>query len=281
MLQNDVVSEQVHGPVMPPPAPAPALRPGPGEGIADTVRRLAGAQKGSQGAPAYGRFVNRPLGRLLAAVAFHRGMTPDAVTATSAAFTFSAITAIALAPHTWWVGVLVALGLVVGYALDSADGQLARLRGGGSPAGEWLDHMVDAAKIACLHLAVLIGLYRQGDLDEKWLLLPLAYVVVDVVYFSAMLLNEALRGRHGAVTRAAPTGHRPSVLRSLVLLPTDYGVECLVFVLLGSATAFLVAYSALLVCTAAFLVLALPRWRAEMAGLGGGPATPAPAPTFG
>jgi phosphatidylglycerophosphate synthase len=249
--------------------------------VADTVRRLAGAQKGAHGAPAYGRFVNRPLGRLFAAVAFHRGMTPDAVTACSAAFTFSALAAVALAPHAWWVGVLVALGLVVGYALDSADGQLARLRGGGSPAGEWLDHMVDAAKIACLHLAVAIGLHRQGDLDAAWLLLPLGYLVLDVVYFSAMLLNEALRGRHGAPTRAAPTAAGASVLRSLVLLPTDYGVQCLVFALLGSTAAFVSGYAFLAACTAGFLVLALPRWRAEMAGLGDRPAAVPPAPSFG
>jgi phosphatidylglycerophosphate synthase len=279
VLQDDVA--EAHGPA-PTPAPArPLTRPAPGETVADTVARLAGAQKGAHGAPAYGRFVNRPLGRRFAAVAFHRGMTPDGVTALSAVFTFSALAAVALAPHTWWLGVLVALALVVGYALDSADGQLARLRGGGSPAGEWLDHMVDAAKIACLHLAVAIGLYRQGELDEAWLLLPLGYLVVDVVYFSAMLLNEALRGRHGAATRAAPTAGGASVLRSLVLLPTDYGVQCLVFLLLGSTAVFVAGYAVLAACTAAFLVLALPRWRTEMAGLGDRPAAAAPAPTFG
>lgn len=270
MLHDDVAEAHVPAP---PAAPTrPLTRPAPGETVTDTVRRLAGAQKGAQGAPAYGRFVNRPLGRLFAALAFHRGMTPDAVTACSAAFTFSALAAVALAPHTWWVGVLVALGLVVGYALDSADGQLARLRGGGSPAGEWLDHMVDAAKIACLHLAVAIGLYRQGDLDEAWLLLPLGYLVVDVVYFSAMLLNEALRSRHGAPTRAAPTAAGASVLRSLVLLPTDYGVQCLVFALLGWTAAFVGVYALLAACTAGFLVLALPRWRAEMTRLPDRPA---------
>ncbi|MGY1751785.1 CDP-alcohol phosphatidyltransferase family protein [Blastococcus sp. SYSU D01042] len=275
MLQDHVAEADVPAPAAAP--TRPPVRPAPGETVADTVRRLAGAQKGAQGAPAYGRFVNRPLGRLLAAVAFHRGMTPDGVTACSAVLTFSALAAVALAPHTGWVGVLVALGLVLGYALDSADGQLARLRGGGSPAGEWLDHMVDAAKIACLHLAVAIGLHRQGDLDAAWLLIPLGYLVVDVVYFSAMLLNEALRSRHGAATRAAPGAGGASVLRSLVLLPTDYGVQCLVFLLLGWTAAFVGAYALLAACTAGFLLLALPRWRAEMARLTDRPeAVPAP-----
>ncbi|RBY86226.1 CDP-alcohol phosphatidyltransferase [Blastococcus sp. TF02A-26] len=248
------------------------MRPAPGETVADTVRRLVVAQKGAKGAPAYGRFVNRPLGRVLAALAFHRGMTPDGVTALSATATFSGIAAIALAPHSVWTGLLVAAALVLGYALDSADGQLARLRGGGSPAGEWLDHMVDAAKIGSLHLAVLVGLYRDGDLDDRWLLVPLAFSLVAVVHFFATLLNEALRAGHGAVTRAAPTGERPSVVRSLVVLPTDYGVLCLVFALLGSTTWFLAGYGVLLAGTAGYLLLALPRWRGEMSRLGPRPA---------
>jgi phosphatidylglycerophosphate synthase len=247
--------------------PAAALSPTAGETVGDTVRRLVGAQKGAQGAPAYGRFVNRRIGRLLAAVAFHRGLTPDAVTGLSALCTTVGIAAIALAPHTWSVGALVTAFLVVGYALDSADGQLARLRGGGSPAGEWLDHMVDAAKIASLHLAVLVGLYRRDDIDHAWLLIPLAFSVLDVVHFFATLLNEALRSQHGATTRATRTEERPSVLRSVVAMPTDYGVLCLVFVLLGSPVGFLSAYGFMLAGTAGYLVLALPHWRREMVRL--------------
>ncbi|MGY1699127.1 CDP-alcohol phosphatidyltransferase family protein [Geodermatophilus sp. SYSU D00766] len=266
MLQDDVAVADAHTPpVIPTRAPA---RPAPGETLAHTVARLAGAQKGAHGAPAYSRFVNRPAGRVLAALAFHRGLTPDAVTATSAVVTFSAIATVALAPHSWWVGVLVALALALGYALDSADGQLARLRGGGTPAGEWLDHVVDAAKTVCIHLAVLVGLFRQGEVGDGWLLVPVGFAVADVLYFSAMLLNDALRAAHGAPTRAAPAAGRAGVLRSLVVLPTDYGVLCLVFVLLGSAPAFLSAYGLLALCTAAFVLAGLPRWRREMTRLG-------------
>ncbi|WP_082556801.1 CDP-alcohol phosphatidyltransferase family protein [Modestobacter sp. Leaf380] len=250
-------------------APAPA-RPAAGESVADTVRRLAGAQKGAQGAPAYSRFVNRPFGRVLAAVAFHRGLTPDAVTGLSAVCTAAGLAVVALAPHDWATGVLVAALLVLGYALDSADGQLARLRGGGSPAGEWLDHAVDSAKVVAVHLCVLIGLYRTGSLDPAWLLVPLGFAVVAVTHFSLTLLNEALRAQHGAKTRAARagTGERPSVLRSLLVAPTDYGVLCLVFVLLGATPLFLGAYGLLALGTTGYLLLALPRWRNEMAALG-------------
>jgi hypothetical protein len=45
-------------------------------------------------------------------------------------------------------------------------------------------------------------------------------------------------------------------------------VLCLVFVLLGSAPAFLAGYGFLAVCTAGFVLAALPRWRREMSRLG-------------
>ena len=250
-------------------APAAPRRPAADESVPDTVRRLAGAQKGAKGAPAYSRFVNRKLGRVLAALAFHAGLTPNGVTGLSAVCTFSGIATLALVAPSWGTGLLVAGLLVLGYALDSADGQLARLRGGGSPAGEWLDHMVDAGKTASLHLAVLVGLYRFEPVDRgPWLLVPLGFSVVSVVLFFATLLNEAMRAQHGAVTRAAASAERPSVLRSLLVAPTDYGVLCLVFLLLGAPTVFLGVYGLLFLATAAFLVVASLKWFGEMGGLG-------------
>jgi phosphatidylglycerophosphate synthase len=248
--------------------PSPRLV-APRETLRDTLGRMATAQKGAQGAPAYSRFVNRRAGRLLAAVAFHLGLTPNAVTAVSAACTFTGIALLALVSPSWWLGLAVTACLAVGYALDSADGQLARLRGGGSPAGEWLDHMVDAAKIASLHLAVLVGLSRAGLFaHDTVLLLPLAFSVVSVVLFFGTLLNEALRAQHGAPTRAARTAERPSVLRSLLVVPTDYGLLCLVFLLLGATSVFLWAYGLLLAATAGYLLLACVKWFGEMKRLG-------------
>ncbi|MEU2350289.1 CDP-alcohol phosphatidyltransferase family protein [Modestobacter sp. NPDC049651] len=239
-----------------------------GESIAGTVRRLSAAQKGAAGAPAYSRFVNRRAGRLLAAVAFHAGLTPNAVTTISAVFTFTGVALLALVSPSWWLGVLVSACLAVGYALDSADGQLARLRGGGSPAGEWLDHMVDSLKTSSLHLALLVGLYRFQPVDRGPLLLvPIGFCVVAAVLFFGTMLNEALRAQHGAPLRSQRTAQRPSVLRSLVVVPTDYGLLCWVFVLLGAPAAFLPVYAALGLLTAGYLALAAVTWFREMGRL--------------
>lgn len=220
--------------------------------------RLGRVQKSAKGAPAYSRFVNRRLGRLLAAVAYHRGLTPNGVTALSAACSFVGIAVIALVRPSWPVGVAVALLLVLGYALDAADGQLARLRGGGSMSGEWLDHMIDATKISSLHLAVLIAAYRFFDLPATgWLLVPMGFAVVGAVAFFAMILNDQLRRQAGA---APAPGGKASALKALLVVPTDYGLLCVAFVLLGAPLVFFAVYTVLFVGSAGYLLLAVRKW---------------------
>lgn len=237
-------------------------------GYRAALDRLRAAQKPSAGTPLYSRLVNRPLGRRFAAFASVRGWTPNGVTFRSAACTFTAILLVALLPPTWWLGVIVSALLVLGYALDSADGQLARLRGGGSVQGEWLDHTVDAAKVLTIHVAILISAHRFFELPVAWLLVPIAYLVVDSLLFFGMMERDLL-------VRAVPggTGAPPAstgILRAILILPSDYGLFCLVFLLLGLPLAFFAVYTAMLVCNTAFLVLALAKWYRQLGGIARG-----------
>ena len=136
-------------------------------GFREAMTQLRGAQKSARGGPPYSIFVNRPMGRVLAALAFRAGLTPNQVTALSAVATFVGVGLLAAAPASYVTGVAVGLLLVLGYALDSADGQLARLRGGGSLQGEWLDHTVDSLKVVVVHLAVLVTWYLHLDLRDR------------------------------------------------------------------------------------------------------------------
>ncbi len=232
----------------------------------DAVRRLQAAQKPSAGTPLYSRLVNRPLGRRFAALAYLAGLTPNQVTGISALFTFSAIALIATLAPTWWLGILVTALLVLGYALDAADGQLARLRGGGSVQGEWLDHTVDVAKGCALHLAILITAYRHFDLPEAWLLVPIAYALVDTVMFSSMLLKDLLAAREMG-GKAPGSRASTSLLRAIMVIPTDYGFFCLIFLLLAQPLLFFSAYVFLFVCNAIILVLVLRKWFRDMGSL--------------
>jgi len=240
------------------------------ETVRGTVQRLRRHQKPNRGAPAYSRFVNRPLGRVIAAVAYRLGMTPNQVTAISGFLSLCGILVAALLTPTVAAGVLVAVLLAAGYAFDSADGQLARLRGGGSPAGEWLDHIVDCAKITTLHLGVLAGLHRVGtapdigvDAGAVGVALPLAYLLVANLFFFSFILTDQLKRQLAPAGPSTATGGVPepaSVLRSLLVVPTDYGLLCVAFLLWGWTVPFLVVYALLLLGTAGYLALGLPKW---------------------
>lgn len=235
----------------------------------DTRTQLRGFGKPAAGAPAYSRFVNRPAGRWIAATAYHLGLTPNQVTAISGLFSLGAIVVLLTAPITVTTGVVVAALLAVGYAFDSADGQLARLRGGGSPQGEWLDHVVDCVKISALHLSVFVALSRSEH-HERWAVLALLWVLVGNTFFFTFIATDLLgRVERARAGTAPPPPRQPSTVRSLLSVPTDYGLLCVAFLLWGFTHAFLVAYGLLLAGTAGYLLLGLPKWFKDMGRLRG------------
>ena len=235
--------------------PTPATAPATASPVRfrTSLAALAGAQKSGAGVPAYTRWVNRRGARLVAAAAHRAGWTPDGVTAASAALSAAGLALVALGPTGPLSGLPIALLLAAGYLLDSADGQLARLTGTGSIAGEWLDHVVDAMRTPALHLAVLVGPARTMP-GATWIgAVAIAYCIVSVGQFMSQVLAEQLAGR----VHRAETGR--GVRKSLLGLPVDTGVLCWVFLLWGAPIAFAVAYTLLFAINAAHAVLSMVR----------------------
>ncbi|MFE6646192.1 CDP-alcohol phosphatidyltransferase family protein [Nocardioides sp. NPDC057772] len=235
-------------------------------GFRTHLEALGRAQKPSLNTAAYSRLVNRPAGRVVAAAAHTLGATPNQVTALSATLSTAGLTVLALVEPRWWTGILVAVLLAAGYVLDSSDGQLARLRGGGSRSGEWLDHTIDCFKTASLHLAVLVSWFRFGPVTDGWLLVPLGFEVVAVVTYFGLILMPTLRP---APTESSPSTAHENPLRKWALLPTDYGAQCWMFVLLGFGMVFAWTYALVFVCNAAALAIALRKWWRELRALDG------------
>ena len=144
------------------------------------IEELASAQKSHRGVSLYSRFLNRPAGRVLAAAAFTMRMTPNQVTLLSALVTGAGIAILTSGEPGPLRAILVTFFLMLGFALDSADGQLARLTGRGSASGEWADHVVDSAKIVAIHAGVLIMMFRFLTVNPSWYLVPLAYQLVAI-----------------------------------------------------------------------------------------------------
>jgi len=225
---------------------------------------LLSAQKPPFGTPAYSRFVNRPLARRVAAAVHTFGMTPNQATAVSATLSAAGIALLALVRPSPAQAVAVAALLAAGYVMDSVDGQLARLRGGGSMSGEWLDHLVDCFKTTMLHLAVLVSWYRFPPTEDRWVLLvPMAFVVVASATYFGMILMPYLRQHAGAAARR-PDVANEHPLRKWVTLPVDHGFLCWAFVLLAWPAAFVGLYVALTLLSAALLVVAVRAWWREL-----------------
>ena len=240
---------------------APVARPR----VSESIRALSAAQKSNAGAPLYSRVINRPAGRVLAAVAHRVGMTPDQVTLLSACCTYLAGVLIAGWAPSVVAAVLTSLLLMVGYALDSADGQLARLRHGGSRAGEWLDHVADVIKLSTIHAAIAISLFRFS-LDDlagpAVLLVPLAFGAVQNIHFFSYILTYQLR-YHGGTPLASGEG-RPGLTKAVLSAPTDYGLMCFVLMLRSAPVVFMWVYGLMLVGYTLYVALALPRWYLEL-----------------
>ncbi len=219
--------------------------------------RLAGAQKSTASVPAYLRFVNRRAGGLLAALAYALRLSPTQVTLLSSAVSFGGIAVLALHQAAVPAGIAVSLLLLAGYALDSADGQLARVRGGGSRAGEWLDHVADVAKISSLHSAVAIAVLRFFHLDSLlYLLVPVVFGIANVTQFFGMMLRDKLTVADPSRPGAAGSS---SLLVALLLLPLDHGSLALAFLVLGVHTLFLWVYGLLALATVLFAARSLTK----------------------
>jgi hypothetical protein len=134
------------------------------------------------------------------------------------------------------------------------------VQGGGSRAGEWLDHVADIVKITSLHSAVAVSLLRFFDLHSWWpLAAPVVFLVANVTQFFGMMLRDKLVtiGAGGPAARAG--GGSSSVVVALVLLPLDHGTLCLAMLALGAHAVFLWCYAFLAACTAVFAVRSLSR----------------------
>jgi phosphatidylglycerophosphate synthase len=220
--------------------------------------------KPPRGVSLYSRFLNRPAGRRIAVVAVRLGWSANVVSGVSAALSLAALVWLVLVPPDPVQGVAVALLLALGFAFDSADGQVARMSRTSSPAGEWLDHVIDAGRTVLLHAAVGVAWFRFLDQEDAWLLVPLGFQFVAVVMFSALTIVSLLKG-----PAVEGVSEAPSRTRAIALLPADFGIIAWSFVLWGFPETFRAFYTVLAALNAVILALMLVKWYGELRALRG------------
>jgi len=216
------------------------------------VEVLSAHQKSRRGAPPYSLLINRPLGRRIAAWAHVFGLTPNTVSILSAICTAVGLVLMATLSPSIAAAIAIVVTLLGGYAVDSADGQLARLTSGGSMAGEWLDHSLDMVKMSSFHAVILISAFRfDRDLGDWPLLTAIAFGIIAVTSFFVFILTDQLRRQSG--------GKGPERSQSILFMvagaPTDYGVQCLWLLTRPWPKVFFGGYALLAVANLGYLAI--------------------------
>jgi phosphatidylglycerophosphate synthase len=206
---------------------------------------LRTAQKSKRsGTPVYTQEINRRLGRVIAAVCVDTRITPNQLSICNLVLTLVALAALLIMSPSLSVSMLVACVLLFAYAVDSADGQLARLRMQQSPRGEWLDHIIDCGKQAIIHWAAFFYLLRFSEYDLLAIAIPVFFfqVFALLLYFSGILKSKLCNQKD----IAPATDYQARI--SWALLVLDYGFLCAIFLFAYDPGVFYVLYSALAFC---------------------------------
>lgn len=186
--------------------------------------------------------VSNRIGAYLALAADRLGLTPTMLTLANLTLGLATTVAVvALAPAmaagtvpAFPVGLGLLLVLHLGYAIDCADGQLARVTGQGTPAGARVDILSDIAVQIALVAAVAATAVAYTPQTPVWLVAAFAGTwMVNLV--------TAVMAKEGTNTSLVTSQSLPV---KLVKLVRDYGAVLTVF---GLVIAFLPAWTVWLV----------------------------------
>jgi phosphatidylglycerophosphate synthase len=124
----------------------------------------------NRGGGLFSEAVSQRLGAGLALAAYRLGLAPTALTLANLVVGLGvSVIVVANADAGWWVGLLALVGWQVAYALDCADGQLARVTKKTSPAGARVDVLCDVAAQIGLVTALSAVAVAQRPGTPSWL----------------------------------------------------------------------------------------------------------------
>jgi phosphatidylglycerophosphate synthase len=193
----------------------------------------------NRGGGLFSEAFSQRFGAWLALAAARLGLRPTALTIanlivglTASAVVVACAGRVAAGTEPAWVGGLIALvGWQVAYALDCADGQLARVTGQGNPAGARVDVLCDVAAQIALVTAIGATAVAQRPATPVWL----------VAAFAGTWMVNLVPSVMQAGPNAASMVPSTSLPVRLVKLIRDYGAVIFVaglVLLLAPALAF-------------------------------------------
>ena len=212
--------------------------------LANSLEVLDSCQKPKHGTPIYTRTCNRWLGKYIAALAKELLITPTHLTIASFVFSVFSFLFFLMYPGSYLIVSGGSFLILFAYALDSADGQLARLTKSGSPVGEWLDHSTDALKQTLFHGTVQFIFFVHYQKENFILVIPIFFISVQLTVFTSNLLKEKLFKLNSLTSNL--TDHRStdnvSFIKDILFFFTDYGILCMLFFFIPFPNIFVFLY---------------------------------------
>ncbi|MFI5490461.1 CDP-alcohol phosphatidyltransferase family protein [Micromonospora echinaurantiaca] len=189
--------------------------------LAEPRPTVADFHRVNRGGGLFSESISQWLGAVFALVAQRLGLRPTALTMTNLVLGLAtSVTVVALAGPVaagdvpaWVVGLLALVGWQVAYALDCADGQLARVTGQGSAAGARVDVLCDVAAQIALVAALAATAVAQRPSTPTWL------VAVFAGTWMVNLVTSVMQAGPNAASMVTST----SLPVRLVKLVRDYG----------------------------------------------------------
>jgi phosphatidylglycerophosphate synthase len=124
----------------------------------------------NRGGGLFSEAVSQRIGAGLALAAYRAGLSPTALTLANLVVGLGvSVVVVTNAGAGWWVGLLALVGWQIAYALDCADGQLARVAKKTSPAGARVDVLCDVAAQIGLVTALSAVAVAQRPGTPIWL----------------------------------------------------------------------------------------------------------------
>ncbi len=190
--------------------------------VADAARpTVAEFHRRNRGGGLFSESISQWIGAVFAMVAQRLGLRPTTLTLANLVLGLAAsVTVVALAGRVaagevpaWAVGLLALVVWQIAYALDCADGQLARVTGQGSAAGARVDVLCDVAAQIALVTALGATAVAQRPATPTWL------VAVFAGTWMVNLVTSVMQAGPNAASMVTST----SLPIRLVKLVRDYG----------------------------------------------------------
>lgn len=207
---------------------------------------LADFYQTNRGGGLFSESVSQWIGAALASGAHRLGLRPTALSIINLVLgLITSVTVVTLAEPVaagrvpaWLVGLVALGGWQAAYALDCADGQLARVTGQGSPAGARVDVLCDVAAQVALVAALSATAVAQSPSTPAWLIAAFAGT------WMVNLVTSVMQSGPNATSMVTST----SLPVRLVKLIRDYGAVILVAALVllfapGLASWLVVAFT--------------------------------------